>query len=280
MFKKDTEEAYIISPIGTKMLNYKVYKMKTTEKIICFLGLFIVSGLVGLLFYGGQFKEEGSATKLTYICDVLVFIGVGIISNALFMNTIKDMKKNKRTKSIKKQFCDFLSALSTSMSSGMNVNDSLNNAYSDLCSQYTKESYIAKEVLEMINGIQNNIPIEETIKAFGERSGVEDIENFGIVFSICYRTGGNLKEIIKRSSSLISEKMMITEEINTKITSNKMQLNIMMALPIVMMFLMKNMSSQLAEGFTTMTGIIAETIAVGFFIVAYILGKKIMNVRG
>ena len=280
MSKNNNEPEYILSSINTSLLNYKVYKMKKMERLVYFLGLLVAGGIIGFLFYGGLFKNEEGATTLTKISNGIVFIGGGLIANKIFMPILQDKLKNKRLSKLKIQFRDFLAALSTSMSSGMNVNDSLIAAYSDLCEQYSKDSYIAVETKEMLDGIQNNAPIEDTIYSLGMRSGVDDIANFATVFSVCYRTGGNLKEVIKRSSDLISEKMIIMEEINTKITSNRMQLNVMMVVPIVMMALMKMMSSEFAESFASPMGVTAITVAVGIFIGAYKMGRKIMDIRG
>lgn len=280
MAKNNNEPEYILSSINTPLLNYKYYKMKKSEKLTYFLGLLVIGGMIGFLFYGGLFKNEEGATTLTKLSNAIVFMGGGLIANKIFMPVLQDRLRSKRLSKLKIQFRDFLAALSTSMSSGMNVNDSLIAAYGDLCEQYSKDSYIAMETKEMIDGIQNNVPIEDTIYSLGERSGVEDISNFATVFSVCYRTGGNLKEVIKRSSDLISEKMIITEEINTKITSNKMQLNVMMMVPIVMMVLMKMMSFKFAESFASPVGIVAITIALGIFIGAYKMGRSIMDIRG
>ena len=183
----------------------------------------------------------------------------------------------KRKKKLSIQFRDFLSSLSTSLSGGMNIKDSIDSTYNDLVMQYTENSLIVKEVGEMINAQMNNVPFEQSIEDFGKRSGIADIENFANVFAICMRTGGNFKEIVRRTNDIISEKMIINEEIQTKLTSNKMQLRAMNVIPIVIVGVMKGMSSQFAEGFTTVVGVAAITIALGVFVAAYKIGNKIMD---
>lgn len=275
------EPEYILSSINTPLLNYKVYKMHAKEKMLYGLIGLVAGGMLGILFYGGLFKdEEGLATMYTYIADLVVFLLVGIIVAKLFLQIMTNTLKNKRTAKLRVQFRDFLSALSNSMATGMNVNDSLEAAYGDLSVQYSKDSYIAIEIAELINGIRNNIPIEDSIMSLGERSGIDDISNFGVVFSVCYRTGGNIKDIVKRTTDIISEKMIISEEIQTKITSNKMQLNVMMVIPIVIMLMLKSMSSDFAKSYATPVGIVCITVALGCFIGAYMVGTKIMDIKG
>lgn len=278
--KKEKEPAYYSSALNSMMLNYRVYVMSAGEKLLCFVLTFIAGGCVGLIFYGGLFKEGGEATMATRISNLVVFILVGLIASKIFMPVIVESRRKKRLGKLRKQFRDFLSTLSTSMSSGMNVHDSILNAYEDMKTQYTEDSYIVQEIAELVAGMQNNIAIEDMLSNFGMRSGVEDIENFAIVFATCYRTGGNLNEIIRRTSSIISEKMIIAEEIETKLTSNKMQMMIMNIIPIFLVFMMKSMSSEFAEGFTNVIGVIATTVAAAIFIAAYVLGQKIMDIKG
>lgn len=278
MAKKIREPEFYYSQINTKLLNYNVYRMSIGQKIMYFLAMFVIGGILGIIFYGGLFKSDGESTGATKISDVVVFCLMGIIVVKVFMPIMNERLKNKRLKNLKVQFKDFLVAISAAMAGGMNISDSIIAAYHDVCSQYSQESYIAIEALEMINGMQNNIPIEDTINNLGTRSGVDDISNFGIVFSICYRTGGNMKEVVKNTTQVITEKMIIEDEIATKIMSNKIQLYTMLFIPIVIVIFMKSMSSDFAAGFSSVLGVIATTISIFIFIGAYKVGSKMMKI--
>lgn len=280
MAKKAEEPQFYTSATNNQMLNYRVYKMKSGEKLLYFLMCFVVGGLVGLVFYGGLFKKGGVAGMATLISNVVVFCIVGAAACKMFIPVINESLRKKRINILKLQFRDFLGALSNSLSSGMNINDSIQNAKKDMELQYSSDAYIVAEVGEMVAGIQNNIDIENVIKDFGYRSGIDDITNFATVFSICYRSGGNIKDIIKRTTELITEKMMVAEEIETKITSNKTQMMAMNVIPVVVVLMMKNMSSEFAKGLTSVIGVIAISVAVVLFVIAYIVGQKIMNIEG
>lgn len=280
MAKKETGPQYYVSKINTQVLNYDVYVMKKTEKFLYMMLLFIAGGAVGLIFYGGLFKEDGQATLMTNISNLIVFALVGVLAIKYFLPTITTFLKNKRTEKLKKQFCDFAAALTNALASGMNMTDSLNAVYNDLQSQYSEEAYIVEEVREIINGVNNNIPIETMLEDFGIRSGVPDILNFSTVFATCYRTGGDIKSVVRRTTEIISEKIMISSEIETAITSNKMQMNIMNVLPIVIVLMMRMMSQEFANSFGTIIGVIGLSITVALTIGAYKLGQKIMNIKG
>ena len=255
--------------------------MSVKEKIVTFLLGFVGGGLLGLIFYGNQFlDEEGNATTATAIGNVIIFIGIGLIACKFIFPMRNDSLREKRRKDLRKQFRSFLEALAVSLSSGMNISDSLLSAYNDLKTEFSEDAYIVAEVKEMIDGMQNNIAIEDMMAALGERSSIEDIKNFGVVFELCYRAGGNMKDIVRRTSDIISEKIEIESEIETALTSNKSQFSVMMIIPVGLVFMMRFLMTGFAESFATIPGVIAITISVGIFIGAYKLGNKIMDIKG
>ena len=254
--------------------------MNKKQKIFYYIILFIAGGLISQIFYGGLFKDAGEATIATYISNILFFIVGGILAIKLMLPAIVEKLRMQRISLLKMQFRDFLSSLSTALSTGMNMNEAVENSYVDLSSQYGENSIIANEIKEIINCINNNISIEDTILALGERSGIEDISNFSTVFAVSFETGGNIKEIVSRTSNIIVDKMLTNEEIETKLTSNKIQLYVMLVIPVVLMLFMRFSSSSFAESFASPFGVIAITIALGLFFVAYKIGVKILNVKG
>ncbi len=279
--KKERGPQYIMSAMNMPMLNYKEYYMNTQEKVSNSLLAFIIGGIVGLVFYGGLFLDKnGDATTATMISNIVVFVIVGLIAVKFYIPMRTKQLYEKRKTQLTKQFRSLLDTLSVALSTGMNLTDALISAQGDLRNEFSSDAYIVQEVDEMINGIHNNIPIEDMMESLGERSEIEDIKNFSAVFALSYRTGGNLKDIVRRTNSIISEKIVITEEIETVLTSNKSQFSVMMVIPVVLMLLLRLMSSDFAAGFSSAVGIVAITIAIGFFLLSYWLGQRIMNIEG
>ena len=54
----------------------------------------------------------------------------------------------------------------------------------------------------------------------------------------------------------------------------------MLVIPVVLMLLMWFMSSSFAESFASLIGVIAITIALALFFVAYKIGSKMLDVKG
>lgn len=280
--KKDKviEPQYYVSATNMRTYNYKVYHMPVYEKILFFLLAFAVGAGIGYLFYGGIGKDAyGQPTKITYCLNVIIPGIIGIIAGKMIIpiRTESVIKKQKNKLSL--QFRDMLEALSTSLGAGKNVTDSFKSTYEDLKMQYEEGAYILNELEVILTGMDNNIELEELLLDFGKRSGNEDIESFAKVFEICYRKGGNIKETIRTTYEILSDKMEIAEEIETTLTANKSEQNIMIVMPVLLIAMIKGMSADFAANFVTATGIISTTIAIGIFVAAYFVGKKILNIR-
>lgn len=273
------EYQYVNSLINNAVMDYRVYVMNPMEKIIVSIALIIIGGLVGLVFYGGLFKSDGEATLATYISNLIFFMIVGLYARKMFLPIYKNSRLKKRQDKLRKQFRDMMESLSASLSSGSNVLNAFNSALIDLKMQYTESDYIIIELQEIIDCMGSNVNAEEAMHFFGERSGIEDIQTFADVFEICYRRGGDMKRIVRRTYDVISDKMAINDEIETKLTSNKMQHNTMSVMPIAVVALLRVTNASFAESFATVQGVLVNTVAIVIFVSAYKYGKKIIDIK-
>lgn len=274
------EPEYFMSATNMPTLNYRVYNMKPVEKILTFLIAFVVGALVGYLFYGGIGKDEfGQPTTLTWVLNILIPSVIGFVAGRLFVPMRVKSVIGKRRKELNHQFRDMLEALTTSLGAGKNVNDSFFAVYEDMKVQYDSDAYILKELEVIISGIHNNVAIEDVLQDFGNRSDIDDIKSFANVFKISYRKGGNIKDIISNTHNILSDKMEIAEDIETLVTSNKMEQNIMIVMPIALIGVIKMMSPEFAANFVTPTGIISTTVSIVIFVVAYFVGKAVLDIK-
>lgn len=280
--KRETvrEPKYYRSVTGDDTLNYRVYYMSILEKILYFLLAFAVGAGVGLLFYGGLGKDEyGGSTTLTLVLDTIIALVCGVTAGKLFLPIRTQQLQAGRQKKLRSQFRDMLEALTTSLNAGNNVHDAFLSVQEDLRNQYEEDAHILQELYLINTGTANGFIMEELLDDFGKRSGIEDIQNFADVFQICYRQGGNIKETIRNTNEIISDKMAVEEEIETTISGSKSEQYIMLVMPVLLIGMIKLSSPDFASNFTTLTGLISTTIGIGLFVVSYFLGKKLLEIR-
>lgn len=278
--KPEKEPQYYLSATNMKTYNYKVYYMSMLEKILYFVFAFLVGAAVGYLFYGGIGKDEyGQTTTLTTVLNVIISCGAGLAAGIAFLPIRTRQIITKQMSTLNLQFRDMLEAISTSLGAGKNVVDSFHSAYEDLKIQYDEDAYILNELEIILSGMANNVDIEDLLLDFGRRSGNDDITSFATVFQICYRKGGNIKETIRSTYEILSDKMEISEDIETVVASSKMDQNIMLVMPVVLIGAIKMMSPDFAANFATPSGIMATTVAIGIFAASYVFGKKILEIK-
>lgn len=278
--EKNTEPQYYVSATNMPTYNYRVYDMKMLEKAMYFLLAFAVGAAVGYLFYGGIGTNEfGEPTRITWILNITISSLVGVIAGIMFVPMRIEQIKLKNQNLLKTQFRDMLEAFNTSLGAGKNVVDSFRSVYEDLKIQYDEGAFIINELEVILSGMANNIAIEDLLYDFGERSDIDDIKSFANVFKICYRKGGNIKDTIRSTHQILSEKMEIVEDIETVLTANKTEQNIMIVMPVIMIALIKLSSPDFATNFTTSAGILSTTLAIVLFVAAYYIGKVVLDIK-
>ncbi|MGN0393767.1 MAG: type II secretion system F family protein [Coprococcus sp.] len=278
--RKIEEPQYYMSRVQIPVMNYKVYHMSVAETIVTFLVAFVIGAAVAYLFYGGLFKDEyGNATMATWISNIVFMVVVGIIAGKMFIPIRTKSIIVKNQSQLKEQFRSMLESVNTSLGAGNNAIDSFESAYRDLKVQYDESAFILQELNVLLIANRNNIDIETMLLDFGERSGIDDIRSFANVYDICYRKGGNLRDVINNTHAILSDKMSIMEDIETMVASNKMEQNMMVVMPIALIGVIKMMSPDFGDNYTTAAGVIATTLGIICFVAAYYIGRKILDIK-
>lgn len=278
--KKKRGPEFYASETKMPLLNYNEYYMKKLEWFLYAVISLAIGALVGYIFYGGiGLNNHGEPTTLTYVTNTIAMVIFGVIAYCILMPMRRKQLQSKRKDTLRRQFVDMLESLSVSISAGQNVPNAMQNAKKDLLIQYNENDYIVKELDTMLKEMANGIQIEDLLHNFGMRSGIEDISNFGKIFEVSYRRGGDMKAIIKSCYEILSEKIETELEIKTKVTSSANQMNIMICLPILLIAVMKSSGGSFAENFASATGIISTTVALIIFLVSYLVGRRILNIR-
>lgn len=246
------------------LIDYDVYVMSKSEKIINILIAAIVIFSIGFMCYH----------------NVILSLVLALASLKWPEMRVKQ-KIAKRHSELNVQFKDMLYSLSSSLSAGKSVETGLKECLQDLKIIYPDEdTYIIREISYIVRGIEMNETIENMFEQFAERAHNEDIDNFVDIFKTCKRTGGDMVQVIKTTSQTIGEKIEIKQEINTMISGKKFEFKALMIMPVFLILLLSVSSADYMEPvFTTFVGHAVMTVAIVLFAVAYFVGNKIMTIE-
>lgn len=254
MTKKDLSEPKSLC------YDYNTYKMSLKDRLLAGAIGFLAAFIVMHIFFANP------------LVDIVVGALAAVIAQKIYRNFMKNRIKNKLTL----QFKDMLDSLNSSVSAGKVIALAFSDAYKDMQLQYGEQSYICRELSIINNGLTNGMTVEELVRDFGERSGIEDIRSFANVFLISNRRGGNMKTIISESKSIICDKIEIEQEIKTMSSATKNELNIMMLMPLIVVPLI---SGFVQDGGNEVLNIIVKIVGIVLFVIAYMLGRKITNIK-
>ena len=195
---------------------------------------------------------------------------------------IENKKIIKKQKSeLNLQFKDMLYSLHSSLSAGKSIELAFMGMADDLRILYPgSDTYIVIEAIYIARKLEMNETIEASLDNFAERSGLEDVKNFAEVFKICKRTGGNIVEAIKRTTTIINDKIEIKQDIDTMVANKNLERKVLNVMPVIILTLLSFTAKDYIEPIYKFTaGRIVMSIAFVLITISYFISKKIMNIE-
>lgn len=241
--------------------DYHVYDMTMMDRMTA-VGIGLLAGVaVGYVFFNSW----------------LAAAAVSVIAAIYLQKPWQEYLKKKRLKKLLLEFKDLLETLTASYSAGQTTAKAFSDAMNEMSDLFGEGADIVNE-LKMINvGLQHNYNIEDLLLNFAQRSGLDDVDSFANVFEVCNRKGGNLKQIVGETRSVINDKIEIEMEIQTMVAASKNELNIMMVMPFIIMLTMRGLGDSMTGN--SIVNIIVKFVALGIFVAAYVVGIRLVDIK-
>ncbi len=191
----------------------------------------------------------------------------------------KNLERKRNIRLMGIQFRDAISSALTSMKAGYSVENAFAEAQRDMELLYGKNSLIRNALSRINKGIANNVPVEKLIYKLGKDSENIDIQNFAEVFAVAKRSGGNMTDIISRTIVVISQKMDVEKEIDVLISAKRMEARIMNLVPFfIILYISLTNPGFFDPLYHNLLGIVVMTVCMAFYIGAYLLSERIVNI--
>lgn len=226
--------------------------------------------------------------KTTAVFLLILYVFYGTFAAAPFLipvwflymrDWIRDTA-GKKEQQFRVQFRDSIQEMSAVLKAGYSVENAIREVSRELVPLYDKESRIRKEYDRMTHQLELKMPIAEVLEQFAERTGQEDVEDFVNVFAAAKKSGGDSITIIRNAVRIISGKIDTEKEIQTMIASNKLEFEIMCAVPFAIILYMKlTFGEFLSVLYGNMAGMIIMTVCLCVYIAAYCIGRRIIRIE-
>ncbi len=186
----------------------------------------------------------------------------------------------KKRFQFQQQFKDAIQAISTALNVGYSVENAWREAEKEMQLLYGEQALICREFQYMVRQLEMNVTLESVLAEFAERTKDEEVETFATVFTMAKRSGGNMIEIIRTAVTRISEKVDMKREMETVISSKKMEFRIMAVIPLAMICYMKISFGEFINIlYGNLSGIFIMTICLVIYLFAYMAGKKMVEIE-
>lgn len=206
----------------------------------------------------------------------LLLSALGILAPRLYRRSLLERRRLRLTL----QFKEALYSLTASLAAGRSVENAFAAALDDLKLLYPNPETEIRVEFEIIRTrLAYGEPMEQALLDFKERADIEDISQFVDVFVICKRTGGDLVEVIRRTSQTIGEKLDVQQEIAVMVAQKKFESRIMMSIPFVFMAFLSFAAPDYMEPLYGGIGYVLLTAALVMLGGCYWLMSKLMNIQ-
>lgn len=148
----------------------------------------------------------------------------------------------------------------------------------DVIQQYGMESDMAVEMRQMIHQMDCNVPLEQLLEDFAERSRIEDVEQFAGIFSYAKRSGGDFTAIMGNTVRQMADRMELQETIETALTARKMEQKVMNVIPLFILAFVNVTSGSFLEAlYGNVAGVLIMTGCLILYGLAYLWSEKIVR---
>lgn len=248
---------------GQQVIHYNRYQLTVLD--------FVMGLIMGIAMAG--------AVSYTFYRRVEVFL---VLLPAAVCYPFHRRKKlrQKRLQELNLQFKEGILILSSSLSAGYSIENALDVSGRELQLLYGVHGMITREFAHMVHQMRMNRPVESVMLEFGERSGLDDVENFARIFLVAKRSGGRLVPVINHTVDVMNDKILVQEEIRTLTSSKQLEQKVMNLIPfLIILYIDGTSPGFFSIMYDSVIGKIIMSVCLVVYVIAYVMTQKILNIQ-
>ena len=205
---------------------------------------------------------------------------MGLIFLPFYLKGREKEKQRRQQAALQREFKDVMAILYSSTAAGGTLEKAFKDAVGDMKASEGRYPLLLPEFERICVRLNRNMPMEDVLEDFAERSRDEDILQFVRVLVIARKSGGSLSEIIRHTVDTMTLRMEMNGEIDTLLAGKKGELKVMMIVPAGILLYMNVCSGDyMAALYNTLAGRCMMVAAVILYSIAVIIGRKILDIK-
>lgn len=220
-----------------------------------------------------------AAVSFLFYYSVLPFFAA-LLLFPVFYRRICRRQVLRRKEALKQQFKDCLRSVAGALRAGYSMEHAWQEAAGDMEQQYGQDSDICRELRQMKHQLMCNVPLEQLVEDMGRRSHIEDMEQFGEIFSFARRSGGDFIAIISNTVTQLTDKMELQREIEISLSARRMEQRIMNIVPLFILGFMRFSSGGFLDAlYHNPIGIAVMTGCLVIYAAALLWAEKLIQIE-
>lgn len=221
-----------------------------------------VTGMVAWLFYDSLWA-------------LVLGIGVVPVVNGYY----RKYQQEKRQWEVLIDLREMLLLLSSYMQAGVAIENAFLDGEQELNHLTEKEGEVQRALHRMNEKVKMSVPVEQAFLEFAKEIDLEEAKEFSEVLLYAKRFGGNYIRNVQQAATKIQEKIEVNQEIETLVAEKKLELKVMMIMPMFILSYVKITSYDfISEMYHTMVGIGVMTGCLCLYVGMIWLGNKIIRI--
>lgn len=181
---------------------------------------------------------------------------------------------------LNRQFKDMLDSLAVILQAGYSVENAIGGCARELERLHGGQADLVRELRYIEGQMKLSIPVESLLADLGERSQLEDMENFAVIFQAAKRSGGDMKKILQKTAQMLGDKIEVKKEIEAVLAAKKSEQQLMSLMPFGIILYMQLTSPGFLEVlYGNIFGTVVMTVCLAVYGFAFWLGHKIVNIE-
>ena len=242
---------------------YETYELSRKE-----WGIYGAEGILGIAVLDYVFYRN--------VGLFLVLMPVGI----LFPLMLRKQLKKRRLETLRGQFKDAILAVASGLNAGYSVENAFIASVRDLEEQYGKEGMITREFSYLASQLKMNRTVEALLSSFAKRSGLDEVENFSVIFTVSKRSRGELASVVHHVVHVISDRIQVREEILTMTAEKQFEQRIMNLMPyLIVLYVDLSSPGFFSQMYETAVGRVVMTGCLVVYLLAWRVSGKILQIE-
>ena len=242
---------------------YETYELSRKE-----WGIYGAEGIIGIAVLDYVFYRN--------VGLFLVVMPVGM----LFPLMLRKQLKKRRLETLRGQFKDAILAVASGLNAGYSVENAFIASVRDLEEQYGKEGMITREFSYLASQLKMNQTVEALLSSFAKRSGLDEVENFSVIFTVSKRSRGELASVVHHVVHVISDRIQVREEILTMTAEKQFEQRIMNLMPyLIVLYVDLSSPGFFSQMYETAVGRVVMTGCLVVYLLAWRVSGKILQIE-